>query len=70
MMKCQLCNKQWPERFIQTLFTRFGNVGADPICGLHEIRKIHGDPTLEFSGENNKRLLAEAIKRQEATCQK
>ena len=34
---------------------------VDPICALKEIREIHGDHTLEFSGELNKGLYADAL---------
>lgn len=60
-MKCQLCNQGWPARFVQTLFTNFGTIAVDPICALKEMREIHHNPSLEFHGENNRQLYAEAI---------
>lgn len=64
MTQCQLCRKRWPDHLVQTLFTTHGNIAVDPICGLEEIRRIHQDPTLEFSGEHNLSLYREAMKRQ------
>ena len=59
MRRCQVCNRNWPNRLVHLLFTSFGNIWVDPICALKEMREIHGAPDLEFTGENNKANYAE-----------
>ena len=60
-MRCPLCQRDWPPRFIQTLFTSCGNIAVDPLCALQEMRVLHGDPTLEFNAEENQQLYHDAL---------
>jgi hypothetical protein len=62
-MKCNKCGKRWPNHLVNILYSSGRKEEwLDPICALKEIRKIHKDPTYEFSGEMSKELYIEALK--------
>ena len=49
--RCTKCKRWWPNDLVHILFTTEGNIKLDPICALEEIRKAHGVPDYEFTGE-------------------
>ena len=67
MTRCERCKRNYPNWLVQPLMTNDRTTMLDAVCALDEIRKIHGDPTLQFSGEQNQARYAETLKRRAGT---
>jgi hypothetical protein len=66
MKRCELCKIKFPDHLVQRLIA-IDSHGVDhsvdrccPICGLEELRDLHGIPNLEFTGDQAKRNYDEA----------
>jgi len=62
MKRCGECKRNFPDRFIQPLFTNGGVRPMCPICALIEINSTHGLPIdTPFRAPKAKRLHQEAV---------
>lgn len=71
MAVCVKCGKSWPDHLVHPFYSSRGYEGTmDPICALERMRQVHGIPEIEFQGEQNKELYAEALRIQQSRAPK
>lgn len=56
-MKCQRCNKNYPDRFLAMMAVQGKYTRVDPECALEIMTEVHGFDFTEFNGEVAQQML-------------